>query len=205
MANSKNSLQTRGVERRAKLVAACRQLLLDHAVGQFGLAEVGAVAGVPKTSIYHFFPHIDDLLAALASEVASELLTALGAPFAGEFASWSDCVRAFVERGRDFYRNARPAMVLQLGPHTPPDIKNRDRNNDYAIGLALKALIAERFALPDLPDLDGAFFRAIEIADLMFMLSVRDHGELTEFYVEEAARAAVAYLEIYLPRILPRS
>ncbi len=57
--------------------------------------------------------------------------------------------------------------------------------------------------MPDLADLDGAFFRAIEIADLMFMLSVREHGGLTEFYTQEAARAAIAYLALYLPPLLP--
>ena len=38
----------------------------------------------------------------------------------------------------------------------------------------------------------------------MFMLSVREHDALTDFYTAEACRAACAYLDLYLPPILPR-
>jgi AcrR family transcriptional regulator len=183
---------------------ACRQLLYSHDVGEFGLAEVAAEAGLPKSSVYHFFPHINDLLAALASEVAGELLAELQEPFSGSFAEWGAVVQAHIKRGRDYYAKSPAALKLQLGPHTPADIKNRDRTNDFAVGGALRALIEAHFDLPDLPDLDGASFRTIEIADLMLMLSVREHGELTDVYVEEAARASIAYLELYLPKRLKR-
>jgi AcrR family transcriptional regulator len=194
--------QARGLERRKALTAACRALLARHHVGQFGLAEVAVEAGVPKTSVYHFFARIEDLLAAVAVDVAGELLDWLAQPMDGAFAAWSDVVRAFAERGRAFYAKNPAALEIQLGPFAPADIKNRDRENDVSVGLAQRAAIERHFVVPDLADLDGAFFRAIEIADLMFMLSVREHGGLTEFYTQEAARAAIAYLALYLPPLL---
>jgi AcrR family transcriptional regulator len=195
--------QNRGNERRKLLTDACRRLLAGTHVGQFGLAEVAAEAGVPKTSVYHFFPRIDDVLAAVAVEIADDLLDWLAVPPAGPFGAWSDVVLGFVEQGRAFYAQCPAALEIQLGPYAPADIKNRDRENDVSIGLVLRAAIARHFVVPDLPDLEGALFRAIEIADLMFMLSVREHGGLTDFYVQEAARAAVAYLALYLPPVLP--
>jgi AcrR family transcriptional regulator len=194
--------QTRGNERRKTLTEACRHLLAHRHVGQFGLAEVAAEAGVPKTSVYHFFPRIEDLLAAVAVEVADELLEWLGLPLPGPFAAWSDVVRGCVVHGRAFYAANPAALEIQLAPFTPADIKNRDRENDVSVGLSLRAAIERHFRVPDLPDLDGAFFRAIEIADLMFMLSVREHGGLTDFYTQEASRAAIAYLALYLPPVL---
>jgi len=196
--------QARGVERRRLLVQACRALLADHHVGQFGLAEVAALAGVPKTSVYHFFPRIEDLLGALAVEIAQDLIAWLDRPAPGPFAAWSDIVAELIERGRAFYEQSRAALEIQLGPHTPADIKNRDRHNDRSIGILLKTLIDSHFVVPDIPDSEGVFFRAIEIADLMFMLSVREHDALTDFYATEARRAACAYLDLYLPPILPR-
>jgi AcrR family transcriptional regulator len=185
------------------LIEACRLILSDHHVGSFGLAEVAAAADVPKTSVYFFFPRIEDLLATLAVEVAQDLLAWLNRPISGPFTAWSQIVAAMVERGRSFYEQSRAALEIQLGPYTPSDIKNRDRTNDMSIAILLKDLISDHFVVPDLHDIDGAFFRAIEIADLMFMLSVREHGTLTDFYVAEATRAANAYLELYLPRLLP--
>ncbi len=195
--------QARGVERRKRLIEACRDILRDHHVGQFGLAEVAERADVPKTSVYHFFPRIEDLLAALAVDVAQDLLAWLDRPLAGPFTAWSQIVAALIERGREFYQESRAALEIQLGPHTPADIKNRDRQNDMSIGVLLRESIEKHFVVPDLAEIDAAFFRAIEIADLMFMLSVREHDTLTDFYVAEAARAANAYLELYLPPILP--
>jgi len=196
--------QARGLERRKKLIQACREILVDRHVGQFGLAEVAALAGVPKTSVYHFFPSAEELLGALAVEVAQDLLTWLDRPIEGAFTEWSLIVAAFADRARGFYDQSRAALEIQLGPHTPADIKNRDRQNDMSVAILLKRLMDKHFVVPDLPDIDDAFFRAIEIADLMFMLSVREHDALTDFYVAEASRAANAYLELYLPRILPR-
>lgn len=199
------TFQHRGIERRKVLVESCRRLLVEHHVGAFGLAEVAEAAGVPKTSVYHFFPRIDDLLGAVAVEVAADLLAWLNRPISGPFATWPDVVAAFTEAGRQFYAQHRDALEIQLGPYTPSDIKTRDRDNDMAVGRLLKAAISRHFVLPDLPDGDGVFFRAIEIADLMFMLSVRAHNALDDFHVAEAARAASAYLGLYLPPLLPRA
>ena len=204
MASGPPKQQNRGIVRRKALVEACRTLLAQAHVGAFGLAEVAAAAGVPKTSVYHFFARIDDLLAAVAVDVADDLLAWQAQPLAGPFDAWSDVVRAFVEQGRAFYAASPAALEIQLAPYTPADIKNRDRENDVAVAQALRAAIARHFVVPDLPDLEGAFFRAIEIADLMFMLSVREHGDLTPFYTVEAARAATAYLALYLPQVLPQ-
>ena len=201
--NKPSSFQARGVRRREVLIRACRELLSEQHVGAFGLAEVAAVAGVPKTSVYHFFARIDDLLAAVAIEVAHDLVAWLDRPMSGPFAGWPDVVTAFVEAGRDFYAQRRDALAIQLGPFTPADIKTRDRDNDMTVGRLLKAAIGAHFVLPEVPDSDGVFFRAIEIADLMFMLSVRAHDRLDAFHVTEAARAAIAYLGLYLPPLLP--
>jgi AcrR family transcriptional regulator len=205
MNERRSSFQIRGLERRRLLIETCRALLKTHHVGQFGLAEVAALAGMPKTSVYHFFPRIDDLLGAVAVDVAADLLAYLIRPIERPFEAWPQVAGAFVEAGRDFYAEHRDAMEMQLGPFTPSDIKNRDRNNDMSVGVLLKTAISRHFVIPDLPDLDGVFFRSVEIADLMFMLSVREHGHLTAFYVTEAARAMCAYLGLYLPPVLPRA
>ena len=202
--NKPAGFQARGMERRKRLIQACRDMLADHHVGQFGLAEVAERAAVPKTSVYHFFPRIDDLLGALAVEVAQDLIAWLDRPIAGPVMAWTDVVVALVDRGRTFYDQSRAALEIQLGPHTPVDIKNRDRQNDMSIGILLRNLVEQHFITPQLPDSAAVFFRAIEIADLMFMLSVREHDALTDFYATEAARAANAYLALYLPPLLPR-
>jgi hypothetical protein len=48
------------------------------------------------------------------------------------------------------------------------------------------------------------FFRAVEIADLMFSLSMLEHGSITPQMTEEAILAVTAYLGTHLPAALPR-
>jgi len=60
------------------------------------------------------------------------------------------------------------------------------------------------FVLPPIADRSRIFFRAVEIADLMFSLSVIEHGTITRAMCAEADRAGIAYLESYLTTGLPR-
>jgi hypothetical protein len=50
----------------------------------------------------------------------------------------------------------------------------------------------------------ATFFRAVEIADLMFSLSMLEHGSITPQMTEEAIRAVTGYLKTHLPASLPR-
>ena len=43
----------------------------------------------------------------------------------------------------------------------------------------------------------NAFYYFIEITDLIFSLSIVEHGKITPGMLEEAKRAGVAYLETY--------
>src|SRR5262249_34958286 len=87
---------------------------------------------------------------------------------------------------------------------TPPELKLRDRKGDVAIGRLYEQHLQRFFELPSIADRSQVFFRAVEIADLMFGLSVLEDGTITPAMATEAARAGIAYLESYLPGALPR-
>jgi hypothetical protein len=94
-------------------------------------------------------------------------------------------------------------MQLQIGPKVPTELKLRDRQNDAAIGGIYERHIAAHFQLPQFEDRAQVFFRAVEIADLMFMLSVLERGYITTEMGQEASKAMCAYLACYLPPELP--
>ncbi len=103
----------------------------------------------------------------------------------------------------NFYAGNRAAAQLQIGPKVPTELKLRDRQNDAAIGGIYEKHIAAHFELPGIPDRSQVFFRAVEIADLMFMLSMLECGRITPAMGQEAAKAMCAYLACYLPAELP--
>ena len=200
----KSTLRTRGIARRKKLLTAARSLLEERDLDEISLSDVAARAGVPNGSAYHFYDDIRDLFAALLAETEGEQLIAHGLPISEPVRQWQDVVRILLQRGVNFYRANRVSRQLQIGPNTPPQLKLHDRRSDMALGTIFQQQLETFFDLPDVPNRPQVFFRAVEIADLMFCLSVLDSGTITPEMSDEAARAAIAYLGTYLPEKLPR-
>lgn len=199
----KRSLHARGIERRAILLESARALLSERDLDQVSLADVAVRAGVPKSSAYHFYADIHDLYAALLARMQEELIRVLSQPLRGHFRMWPDVIAALTKRGAAFYTANPAARQLQIGPKTPPALKLHDRRSDITIARLQEEHIASIFELPPIANRSQLFYRAVEIADVMFCLSILEHGSLTKEMCREAARAASAYLAIYLPEALP--
>jgi len=200
----KSTPRVRGIARRELLLSAARALLAEHDLDEISLGDVAAHAGVPKGSAYHFYTDIGDLYGALLALTEEEVLQTQGAPITEPIREWSDVVRVLIRRGVAFYNANRPHCQLQIGPKAPPELKLKDRRSDVALGGIYRQQLGAFFELPDLPNAAQVFFRAVEIADLMFGLSVLDSGHITAEMGAEAERAVIAYLGTYLPAKLPR-
>jgi AcrR family transcriptional regulator len=200
----KTSLHARGIERRRRLLESARTLLDTRELHEITLGDVAAHAEVPKGSAYFFYSDIEDLYASLQSVLQEELIETLKRPIRRQIRRWQDVIVALNERGMEFYSRNPAARQLQIGPRTSPELKLKDRQSDVGIGKLYEQHIDSFFVLPSLPDRSRIFFRAVEIADLMFCLSVLESGTITSAMCAEADRACIAYLESYLPASLPR-
>ena len=203
LGNRKRSLHARGIERRRRLLDAARSVLAERDLDQISLGDVAARANVPKGSAYHFYDDIQDLYAALLVSLQEELIEVLSQPLRGRFRRWQDVVTSLTKRGAAFYMGNPAARQLQIGPKTPPVLKLHDRRSDIAIAKLYEEHIASVFELPPIANRSRLFYRAVEIADLMFCLSMLEHGSVTKDMCREADRAASAYLSSYLPAALP--
>ncbi len=200
----KSTLRVRGIARRELLLSAARELLDERELDEISLGDVAAHAGVPKGSAYHFYDDIKDLYAALLVLTEEEVHKVHGVAITEPVRHWPDVVRILIRRGVAFYNSDRPSCQLQIGPKTPPELKLRDRRSDLALGALYQQQLNAFFELPDLANTSQVFFRAVEIADLMFGLSVLETGRITPEMAAEAERATIAYLATYLPAKLRR-
>lgn len=197
--------QERGRTRRAALIEAGRKLLRTREIDEIALTDIANEAGIPKSSAYHFFSQVLEVFEAAAIDMEIELQSDLEQLSTDGSKDWRQVATIFTGRGADFFNANRDAMQLLIGPKSPSAIKLKDRQNDFAIAGQLKDQISGHFELPELADTPEIFFRAIEIADLFFGLSVIRHDHITEEFKGEAARATCAYLSLYLPVVLPRT
>jgi AcrR family transcriptional regulator len=200
----KRSLRARGIERRQKLLASARELLETREIDAISLGDVAAHADVPKGSAYHFYADIKDLYSALLAQIEEEMLVDHRAPITAQVSCWQDVIRVMIERGLRCFERDAAARQLLIGPKTPPDLKMQDRRSDLALAKVFEDQVAACFELPPLDNRSVIFFRALEIVDLMFSLSMIEHKCITPEMNQEAIRASIAYLESYFPKKLPK-
>lgn len=186
------------------MLDAARGLLAKRDLTDIALADVAQAAGVATSSAYVFYADIAELIASLQTQIQRELIYILQRPLRFPIGGWQDIVVKLNGRGVRFYNSDAAARQLQVGPHTPPELKLRDRRSDAAIGRVYEQHIGRHFVLPEFPQRAQVFFRAVEIADLMFCLSLVDAAAITTGMRAEADRACIAYLGTYLPAALAR-
>ena len=196
--------QQRGNLRREKLIASGKMLLEQEPIDTISLANVAKLAEIPLASTYHFFPNISKLWIEIAGIFAAEISERVFIPFnLSKEDNWQEIVRTCIKRAAQLYRENQSYQQLIIGGKTPVYIKLADRKNDQIIGQLLIDALQQHFNLPDFELKTQVFFHAVEIADLMFLLSVNKHGEITDYMEEEAKRASTAYLKCYLGEFLP--
>lgn len=189
---------------RGRLISAARSLLHTQRLTDLTLSVVAAEAEVPKSSAYHYFADVEDLYVHLLLILHKEVQVALDAPMEGPFTSWADVIARLMERAVRHFAADAAAQKLLVDPAASPDLRLRVLKCDAALGQIFERQIDAHFKLPDVADRSVIFFRAVEIAGLMFCLSFIDHGRITKDMMGEATRATVAYLGLYIPAKLPR-
>ena len=201
----KNAFRAPGLVRRRRLLTAARALLAHRDLDEISLADVARAARIPKGSAYHYYGDIMDLYVQLIGVLGDEMLEEVRRPIQGRaLHSWADVVAVLIRRGAHYFNDHRAACQLIISPKTPPELKLRDRQSDKRIGKLFEEHIDRRFVLPERDARTAIFFRAVEIADLMFCLSMLEHGVITPGMTEEAIHAVIGYLRAHLPATLPR-
>ena len=194
-----SATRKRGRERRKLLLKAAYELLCARPVEDVSFRDIADEAGVPEGSAYHFFANRFDLFSALAKELSDLFIEAHQRTVPqSRRKSWRALAEHLVDVGAKVYADNPPARQLLVGGKTPPEVKQADRINDRAIGNVMYEVFAEYFELPDSDEMRNAFYYFIEITDLIFTLSVIEHGAITPAMLAEAKRAGIGYLGTYL-------
>lgn len=188
-----------GRERRKALLSAAYDLLCEKDIEDISFRDIASRADVPEGSAYHFFANRFDLFSSLGKTLSEQFIAAHQKPVpSARRKTRGDLAAYLVDVGAEVYRKNPPARQLLIGGKTPPEVKQADRNNDRAVGHAMYEVFARYFEIADTDEMRDAFYYFIEITDLIFTLSVIEHGEITPAMLKEAKRAGVAYLATYL-------
>lgn len=191
-------------ERIDRILDATADLLGQRSLSELSIYAIAAQADIPPSSVYHFFPQLADVLAALAQRVFAELDAVLGAaPEDLRPTSWMDLIEQLEDRFQQYYQSRPAARELLLGAHELAGVRQADRQHDNFLGHSLRSYLARYYQLPVLPSDVDVFTLAMQAADKLLALDHQQHGALTAPMRREAKRMMVAYLGLYLPPVLP--
>lgn len=193
-----------GRTRRLQLLGAARELLCERSPEDVSFADVCERAGIPRASAYHFFPNIQSVFVGLRLLHAHAMLEALQALKVVKGESWREYFCRVIDAGVAVMR-AEPAATKLIYGGLGGMLETRQLGRELDDRLAQITLEAmtSHFQYPDWPEREAIVAIAFTILDSIFRLSFRRHGEITPWMVEEAKRAAIAYLRNYLPEFLP--
>ncbi len=86
----------------------------------------------------------------------------------------------------------------------PSELKRLDREADYDRARFLLARLDEFFVLPRHKDNERIAYYAVEIVDTAFMLSMRECGQVTPWWLRQAKRSATGVFEAHFGELARR-
>lgn len=165
---------------------------------------IAAEIGISPPSIYHFFPEPQLVFSALAERYLKHFEENVLPNAPGHVESWQE-LQTLQFRAGQIWFNAHPAarQVLLGGPAWSSDIHAQDLDSNFVLARRSIQLMAERFLMPDIPDVEDRLVEVIAISDAIWSLSIHRCGLITDAMEEQARRARIAYSRTFLPEYLP--
>ncbi len=197
--------QARGRRRIEEILEAADRVVARQASTAVSLQEVAQAAGLPVASVYHYFATPQALLIALAQRYLLALEELAARPLAHDaLAEWADIARFHAGQSIAFY-NAHPvAMRLLFGPESGGAIRAADQESALRVARIYCRKLVQHFAMEAGPALEEAFAIAVTVSDAIWSLSFARHGRIEPALAEEAMRARLAYLRLYVGAFVPK-
>jgi len=191
-----------GLKRFDLLLDTVEALLEDPTVEDISLALVAERAGVPISSLYHFFPNRDSAYFALAQRFHQALHELAEQPLPHRPASWQELIE-IKQRNGAHYLNAHPAALrLFMGAGMSMDVRNLDMYSNARLARGRAEFIGQYFHTEHVENLERHLAIAIGLADGIWAVSYSETKEITPYFLKEATRATILYLRSYLPEFL---
>lgn len=187
------------------ILDAADTLLAQHDAGALSLPMIAQAAGLPASSLYHFFPSAEAALVALVHRGNARMDAEIEAAWSDlPKQSWQDLVRGVMALGRGFH-DANPAYArLVLRTVAYESLRAADDAHIVQMGGRLLTLLKAHFHVPPAPDLAGKLAVAIAISDRIWALSPPEDGRISDSMFAESQHAVLAYLSCHLPPLMAR-
>ncbi len=191
--------------RRQKLLMGARELSKTQLISEISLADICKEAGIPRASAYHFFPNVDSIFLALRFLNAIELLEGIKEVDISNYDRWQGYLTAVVDKAVKLL-NDDPTKAKLVYEANTPDFEGKDYGTkiEYQVSKIFYDNLDIQYHIIDYDRIKNITLIGYSIVNAIFTISYRKHGQITDYYRQEAVTACIAYLRSYLPETLNR-
>lgn len=194
--------QERGRVKFEAILDTAESFLEDRDAGDISIYDIADMLGTSPPTVYHFFPEISLVFAALAERYIAqlqELTIDIGEPAD----TWMQLLDDQCARVRDVFEDRKPIRKVMLGSGYSIEVRQRDLAAYPVFARRLLEHFERRFEMPPTVDIIDRLIETLAINDMMWMLDIYRTGRITQEGDECARRARTAYLKLYIPEFLP--
>ena len=170
------------------LDAAGRLIVSENSLEGLTLQSVAHEAGVPRVSLYYFFPSIKDLIDALYQRGVERLMNEVKA--LPDSSDWRELMRSAIDSSASFFGANRLEMVLSLSPYS---VQFTEKVNPE-IGRSIHAALVNQAGIASNARVVRAFELVGDIADTIWRRSFIKHGKITPSYNKHVHEAVLSFL-----------
>lgn len=192
-------VQQRSREKFETTLQVAETLILEGGLDQVSIPEIAKVTGLPRATIYQYFPDMYVLYAYLAERHMQRMAEVLEhAHPASACQDWRQYVAALLHTSAHYY-NAHPVAktLLLNGPFGTTDLTAHKLKHQALSDLMLKAILAsgKQCTFPDSPNV---LIIAVEIGFAMIRYSYWYEDTITDAVLAHAEQVIVRYIEPYI-------
>jgi AcrR family transcriptional regulator len=182
------------------ILDAADDLIASRQLETVSLPLIARAAGVPASSLYHFFPSTEAILVALVRRYnAKQDILLEQALASAPRDSWQAMLRELAMVARAFYDENPVYTRLVLRTAAFGGLRQADDEHITELGRRMLEVLNQFFHMPDAPDLALRLGIAIALSDRIWALLPDQNGKISDMAFEESVLAMIAYLSNYLP------
>ncbi|WP_213990095.1 TetR/AcrR family transcriptional regulator [Sodalis sp. dw_96] len=201
---TRRPIQERSLERMTRVIEAAERMLEELGPEKTSIPALAEVSGVPRASIYPFFPDKYALFAHIAQIHMRHLSEAIANSGAARTRTLHTWVRTVLDTCVEYY-NAHPAagVLLLNGSFSDAD-RAAHAGKNTSIGQQLRDAAVGFGELTTLPVSPDVATIAVEIGFACLKFGYAQEGHIDNAVRNEAFRAVMAYLDHWREAREPR-
>ncbi|TPK60917.1 TetR/AcrR family transcriptional regulator [Mesorhizobium sp. B2-4-15] len=198
--------QNRSQARFAKILSTTEKLLEAVNIEDISSYDVARAAKMPPASINYLFPTMAALRIELTrkyAQIGTEItVLAHRAQARSKNPSWQVWMYKMGEYARDQYNASRPICEVLLGPQIHRQATLATYQETRAAARELASALRSFFVMPNIPDMEETFSRAMDLVESAWARSYLLYGKIDDETFEHSMRMQISYLRTILPDVL---